>query len=558
MIFTMASSLLSDNVRVLKASVSRTAYQGVAIAVASIIVATCMVSVYLVGEISFAGIVQAQKTNLALWILNCVPFVFAFWGQYSSSIIAYEAGAMIYDQTQELRSKADDMARQTSYVTTHDSLTDLPNRALFYDRVSQALNLGNSQNKRLSVLLIEIENFKEVYDTLGRNSSDLILKQIATRLQGVVLDQESVARIDGNVFAILLADVSDLTEAEYLAQAIQRAMDQAFVIERLQFAVHSNIGIVHFPEHGEDVDSLVQRAGVALYKARSSNNGYSVYESSFDKHSPRRLTLMSELRNAIERDELELYYQPKVAIQTGELYGAEALVRWNHPKHGFISPDEFIPMAERTRTIKPLSLWVLKRAFQHCAVWHKKGVEIKISVNLSAKDLLDPSLPDTVAGVTASTSIKPDWIIFEITESAIMTDPERALITVNRLHQMGFELAVDDFGTGYSSLAYLKKMPLTELKIDKSFVEDIQNSENDAVIVKATINLGHNLGLQVTAEGVETEEILNQLKEYGCDIAQGYYFTKPLSVTDFNDWVAASKWQPVPDKSIPSQNREAV
>ena len=558
MIFTMASSLLSDNVRVLKASVSRTAYQGVAIAVASIIVATCMVSVYLVGEISFAGIVQAQKTNLALWILNCVPFVFAFWGQYSSSIIAYEAGAMIYDQTQELRSKADDMARQTSYVTTHDSLTDLPNRALFYDRVGQAINSVNNQNKQLSILLIEIENFKEVYDTLGRNSSDLILKQIATRLQGVVLDQESVARIDGNVFAILLADTSDLTEAEYLAQAIQRAMDQAFVIERLQFAVHSNIGIVHFPEHGEDVDSLVQRAGVALYKARSSNNGYSVYESSFDKHSPRRLTLMSELRNAIERDELELYYQPKVAIQTGELYGAEALVRWNHPKHGFISPDEFIPMAERTRTIKPLSLWVLKRAFQHCATWHKKGVEIKISVNLSAKDLLDPSLPDTVAGVTASTSIKPDWIIFEITESAIMTDPERALITVNRLHQMGFELAVDDFGTGYSSLAYLKKMPLTELKIDKSFVEDIQNSENDAVIVKATINLGHNLGLQVTAEGVETEEILNQLKEYGCDIAQGYYFTKPLSVADFNDWIAASKWQPVPDKSIPSQNREAV
>lgn len=550
MIFTMASSLLSDNVRVLKASVSKTAYQGVAIAIVSIIVATCMVSVYLVGELSFAGIVQAQKTNLALWILNCVPFVFAFWGQYSSSIIAYEAGAMIYDQTQELRSKADDMAKQASYVTTHDALTDLPNRALFYDRVSQAINSVNSQNKQLSILLIEIENFKEVYDTLGRNSSDLILKQIATRLQGVVLDQESVARIDGNVFAILLADIADLTEAEYLAQAIQRAMDQAYVVERLQFSVHSNVGIVHFPEHGEDVDSLVQRAGVALYKARSSDNGYSVYESSFDKHSPRRLTLMSELRNAIERDELELYYQPKVAIQTGQLYGAEALVRWNHPKHGFISPEEFIPMAERTRTIKPLSLWVLKRAFQHCAVWHKQGVEMKISVNLSAKDLLDPSLSDTVAGVTASTSIKPEWIIFEITESAIMTDPERALITVNRLSDMGFELAVDDFGTGYSSLAYLKKMPLTELKIDKSFVEDIQKSENDAVIVKATINLAHNLGLQVTAEGVENEEILNQLKEYGCDIAQGYHFTKPLSVANFNDWMAASKWQPVPDKRV--------
>jgi EAL domain-containing protein (putative c-di-GMP-specific phosphodiesterase class I) len=258
---------------------------------------------------------------------------------------------------------------------------------------------------------------------------------------------------------------------------------------------------------------------------------------------------MSELRNAIERDELELYYQPKIAIQAGVLYGAEALVRWNHPKHGFISPEEFIPMAERTRTIKPLSLWVLKRAFQHCAVWHKQGVEMKISVNLSAKDLLDPSLPDTVAGVTASTAIKPEWIIFEITESAIMTDPERALITVERLSNMGFELAVDDFGTGYSSLAYLKKMPLTELKIDKSFVEDILKSENDAVIVKATINLAHNLGLQVTAEGVENEEILNLLKGYGCDLIQGYHLAKPLSVTEFNNWLKTSKWQPKPEDS---------
>ncbi len=554
MIFTMATALLSDNVRVLKSSVSKTAYQGVLIAIAAIIVASCMVSFYLVGEVSLEGIVKAQKTNMALWILNGVPFVFALWGQYSSSIIAYEAGAMIYDQTQELRQRADEMTRQASYVTTHDPLTDLPNRALFYDRVGQAITSTNQQDIKLSILLIEIENFKEVYDTLGRTSSDLILKQIATRLQSVVLDPDSVARIDGNVFGILLTDIDDdLMEAQYLAQAIQKAMEQAFIVERLQFAVHSNVGIVHFPKHGEDVDSLVQRAGVALYMARSSNNGYSVYESSFDKHSPMRLTLMSELRNAIDRDQLELYYQPKIDIQSCELFGAEALVRWNHPKHGFISPDEFIPMAERTRTIKTLTLWVLKRAFQHCAEWHRKGLEIKISVNLSAKDLLDPNLPDIIAGVTASSGVKPEWIILEITESSIMTDPERALIVINRLNEMGFELAVDDFGTGYSSLAYLKKMPLSELKIDKSFVEDIQNSDNDAIIVKATINLAHNLGLHVTAEGVENQEILNRLKGYGCDIAQGYYFSKPLAVDAFNEWMAKMKLQ----KNLCGMHRKA-
>jgi EAL domain-containing protein (putative c-di-GMP-specific phosphodiesterase class I) len=252
---------------------------------------------------------------------------------------------------------------------------------------------------------------------------------------------------------------------------------------------------------------------------------------------------MSELRNAIDRDQLELYYQPKIDIKNDTLFGAEALIRWNHPTHGFISPEEFIPMAERTRTIKTLTLWVLKRAFLQCAEWHKQGLEIKVSINLSAKDLLDPNLPDIIAGVTASTKIKPEWIILEITESSIMTDPERALGVIERINKMGFELAVDDFGTGYSSLAYLKKMPLSELKIDKSFVLDINKNENDAIIVKATINLAHNLGLLVTAEGVENEHILNKIKEYGCDIVQGYYFAKPLSVADFNDWMKDSKWQ---------------
>jgi EAL domain-containing protein (putative c-di-GMP-specific phosphodiesterase class I) len=271
--------------------------------------------------------------------------------------------------------------------------------------------------------------------------------------------------------------------------------------------------------------------------ANSSNNGYAIYKSSFDNHSPQRLTLMSELRHAIERGGLELFYQAKVSIQTGALYGAEALIRWNHPTYGFISPDEFIPMVERTRMIKELTLWVLKRAFQDCADWRKQGIEIIISVNLSAKDLHNPELPDLIAGAAASAAIKPEWIMLEITEGSVMNDPESVLEIIERLHRMGYQFSIDDFGTGYSSLAYLKKMPLTELKIDKSFVMDILNSENDANIVKATINLAHNLGLQVTAEGVESKEIMAKLKDYGCDVAQGYHLNKPLSVSDFNKWI---------------------
>ncbi|MDD1621744.1 MAG: bifunctional diguanylate cyclase/phosphodiesterase [Methylococcaceae bacterium] len=540
-----AKNLLADNVRVLKSQVTKTAYQGVAIAVVSIIIASALVSYYHTGHISLDGVAKAQTENYALWILDSIPFVFGFWGQYSSSIIAYQAGAMIFDQTQELRSRAESLEKQASYTATHDGATDLPNRALFYDRVEQAILSANSQNKLLSILLVEVANFKEIYDTLGRNSSDLILKQVATRLQNVVVSRDSVGRIDGNIFSVLLLDTEDENDAVNLAKNIQAALEPAFMVEKLHVAVHSNVGIVNFPMHGEDVDTLVQKAGVALFMAAKSHEGYGIYAPSFDDHSPRRLTLMSELRQAIDKNQLHVYYQPKVSIRTGVLYGAEALVRWEHPKHGFIAPDEFIPMAERTRMIKHLTTWVLKEAFLHCADWHRRGIELTISVNLSARDLHDPELPDVIAGVAASTAIKPSWVMLEITESSIMSDPERTLEIIQRLHGMGYRFSIDDFGTGYSSLAYLKKLPLTELKIDKSFVGDLSHSENDAVIVNATINLAHNLALQVTAEGVESQEVLDTLKNYGCDIAQGYFLSKPLSFVEFNQWMQQAEWQPV-------------
>jgi diguanylate cyclase (GGDEF)-like protein len=456
-------------------------------------------------------------------------------------VIAYQAGAMILDQTQELRSRAESLEKQVSYSTTHDSVTDLPNRVLFYDRVEQAILAAGNQNKMLSILLVEVANFKEVYDTLGRNSSDLILKQIATRLQSVVLGTDSVARIDGNIFSVLLSAVDNEAAGVMLAKNIQAALDPAFKVERLSLVIHCNIGIVNFPEHGDDVDTLVQKAGVALFVAGQSHEGYTTYAPSYDGHSPRRLTLMSELRQAIEKEQLHIYYQPKVSVATGQVYGAEALVRWQHPKHGFISPDEFIPMAERTRVIKHLTSWVLKQAFKQCAEWRQRGWELIISVNLSAKDLHDPELPDVMAGVAAAANIKPGWMMLEITESSIMTDPERAMEVIQRLHEMGYKLSIDDFGTGYSSLAYLKRMPLTELKIDKSFVVDLLKSENDAVIVKATINLAHNLGLQVTAEGVETQEVMDKLSSYQCDLAQGYLFSKPISFDDFGAWLEANR-----------------
>ena len=529
--------LLTDNVRLLKSEVSKTTYQSMAIAVASILIAMCVLSYYHTGAISIDGIIKAQSENFGLWILDTLPFVFGVWGQYTSTVFAYQAGALIFDQTQELRIRAESMEHQVNYASTHDLCTDLPNRALFYDRVEQAILVAKSQKMLLSILLVEVTNFKEIYDTLGRISSDLILKQIATRLQSVVLGSDTVAIIDSNIFSVLLPITNNLHDSVSLAKTIQTALDTAFKIERLTMSIHINIGIVNFPEHGDDVDTLVQKAGVALFMAGKSHEGYTVYSAAYDDHSPRRLTLMSELRQAIESEQLQVYYQPKALIDSGRIYGAEALVRWKHPKHGQISPDEFIPMAERTRMIKHLTFWVLTQAFKHCAEWQQQGFDLTISINLSAKDLHDPELPDIVTGLAATAGIKPGNIMLEITESSIMTDPDRTMLIIQRLHSMGYRLSIDDFGTGYSSLAYLKKMPLTELKIDKSFVMDILQSDNDAVIVNAIINLAHNLGLQVTAEGVENQEIMNKLGEYGCDIAQGYFLSRPIPHAEFNQYL---------------------
>ena len=546
MVFTIVQSLFADNVRLLKSEASKTAYQGVAIAMVTVIIATCLAAYVDTGKISLEAMWAAQKHNVALWFLNFMPFAFGIWGQYSNALMAYQAGAMIVDQTHDLRNKADDLEKQTNYASTHDRLTDLPTRALFYDRVERAMIASvnaDRSSKSLSILLIEVENFKDIYDALGRNSSDKVLKQIASRLQGVTPSRDDVAKIDGSVFGILLTEESDSSIAELLAQQIQKTMEAPFIAENIAVAVHPNVGIVHFPEHGEDVDTLVQRAGVALHVAQRSSKGYATYDPSHDKHSPMRLTLISELRLAIERDELELFYQPKVSIKTAEVVGVEALLRWKHPVHGYIPPDEFVMLAERNRIIKSLTQWVLKRAFTDCANWHISGLPVKVSVNLSAKDLHDPELPDLIAGVAVATCIQPDWIMLEITESSVMTDPESSLAIIQRLHDKGYRFSIDDFGTGYSSLAYLKRLPLTEIKIDKAFVMDILNSENDAAIVKATVNLGHNLGLLVTAEGVENKEIMAELMAYGCDIAQGYFLSKPVPVQEFNQWLQDSHWK---------------
>jgi len=528
---------LSMNASLLKGKASKHSITGVIIAFATIVCATVLSGYFSFGEISLNAFLKAQKTNMVLWFLDLMPFIFAFWGQYVGSMISYEAGAMVVDQTNELRSQTVALEKKAAHEATHDSLTNLPNRTLFLDRLQQAIISAQREGESLAVFILDVDRFKEVNDTLGHYNGDRLLNQIALRLTGVIRKSDTLARIGGDEFGFLLPKPGNPVELKQLARKIQGSLTPPFALENLSLDVQASIGAVLFPNHGKDVDTLMQRADIAMYVAKHDNSGYVVYSKELDEHSPRRLTLMGELREGIQSDELQLYYQPKVLSETNKLHAVEALVRWQHKTHGLMLPDEFIPLAERTGLIQDLTLWVLKEALKQCAEWHKLNLNIGVAVNLSPQCLLNPEFPEILTGLLASYGFPAEFLTLEITETSIMAGAERSLEILERIHEMGVSFSIDDFGTGYSSLAYLKKLPVSEIKIDKSFVLEMLKNESDRTIVNATIQLGHNLGLDVVAEGVEDEKTLLTLKEMGCDILQGFFISHSKPAKDFMEWV---------------------
>jgi len=329
------------------------------------------------------------------------------------------------------------------------------------------------------------------------------------------------------------------TDPVEAAARITSALDEPFVLHGVPIAVEASIGITVFPEHGTDVDTLLQRADVAMYAAKAGHGDYALYDASNDEYSPGRLRLVAELRRAIEDGELRLHYQPKEDLASGEVIGAEALVRWQHPERGLLAPGEFIPVAQHTNLIKPLTLFVLDTALAQCADWRRDRFELRVAVNLSSRSLLDVELPADVARLLAKWELDGEALELEITETTIMADPLRAAAVLARLNELGVRIAIDDFGTGYSSLAYLSGLPVDEIKIDRSFVTTMTESASHAVIVRSTIDLGRNLGLDVVAEGVETAEVREALRNLGCDAAQGYFLSRPVPPADLAEWLRA-------------------
>ena len=420
----------------------------------------------------------------------------------------------------------------------HDSLTGLANRTNFQDALGE---LGNGHEGTSAVMLMDLDRFKEVNDTLGHESGDILLCEISRRLSELVGDRGTIARLGGDEFAVLLPSVEGASEAAATAEELLVALEQPFPVGDLNLEVGASIGVVLSPDHGTDAATLLQRADVAMYAAKEARSGVELYNPDHDEYSPRRLVLANELRHAIDRGQLTVHYQPKADLRTGEVTGVEALLRWHHPEYGFIPPDEFIPLAEHTGSIRPLTRWVLAAAISQCGAWRRNGVELEVAVNLSMRSLLDMGLPEEVENLLARAGLHPRSLTLEITESTIMADPVRSMGVLHDLSDLGTTLSIDDFGTGYSSLSYLKRMPVGEVKVDRSFVMNMASDDNDLVIVRSTIDLARNLGLQVVAEGVENRPTWDQLASLGCDAAQGYYLGRPMPVMQLDRWLAAQR-----------------
>lgn len=431
--------------------------------------------------------------------------------------------------------------QRLEHVSLHDALTGLPNRANIYQEIEQFYARGG--DAQAALLFIDLDRFKEINDTLGHQVGDRLLQLIGPRIASEMTDiSGTVARMGGDEFAIFLPSVRNQQHAVVFAHCILDALRLEFDLEVFCAEISASIGIVLAPTQAKDVNELMRFADVAMYHAKEQMSGIAVYKPEIDPHSPKRLAMMSELGRAIREDQLCIYYQPKVRLDSKHCYGFEALLRWNHPELGFVPPNEFIPIAEVTSLIHPLTAWVLEKSIAQCCAWHNQGLVVTVAVNLSARNLLDENMPKLVRTLLQKYDLPASALELEITESSIMSDPGRALRVLQQLHELGAQLSIDDFGTGYSSLAYLKKLPVQTLKIDYSFIRNMLEDKQDELIVESTIHLAHSLSLKVVAEGVENAALIDRLSHMGCDEAQGYHIGRPMALAQLEEWLKVTDW----------------
>jgi diguanylate cyclase (GGDEF)-like protein len=466
-------------------------------------------------NLSYRSSALELSLNLVLFLLP-LPVLYVLW---------YRPLSRELDQRISIQR---DLERQG----LQDALTLLPNRVWLQKHLLEAVEEARRNGISLALIVLDLRRFQVVNGTLGHATGDRLLEQVAARIASELQGADAAARLGADVFAILRHGV-DTKNASLTADRLYQLMETPFFIDQTPIELEALCGVATFPALADDGVQLLQRAELALNQAKADGERFAIYRTEKDTDSRRRLLMFGMLRSALQRNELILHYQPKLDLRTGEVVGAEALVRWDSPELGRVSPGEFIPLAEQTSLIKPLTAWVMEEALRQLVAWEKAGIHTHVSINLSARNLADEKLPERLAELLAQGQVHPSRMMMEITESAVMANPERAAVVLERFREIGVDLSIDDFGTGYSSLTYLRTLPARELKIDRSFVHDIDTNQGNALITSAVIKLAHGLGLEVVAEGVETEAELRRLLTLGCDLAQGYLISRPVPASDF-------------------------
>lgn len=476
------------------------------------------------GYAAYALILATSPVGTADLVVSCIFFM---GGLFVATVTRMSSLSMQY---------VEHVAAVEKHHARHDALTGLPNRVLLMERIALAIENRRQEHRAFSIMIMDLNRFKEVNDTLGHHFGDQLLAELSSRLQRDIGPFDMIARLGGDEFGFVLEGAAAEDPAAFCRHILQQ-IEQPFEVEGHSLSIGGSVGIAHFPSHGEDAASLMQHADIAMYEAKRQGIGCMEYVSALDRHSLDRLMIMSSLKNPDLCDQLFVFFQPKIDLASGRVCGLEALVRWKHPRLGLVPPDAFIPVAERAGVMKVITLWVLNTVLTSKQEWQSLGIHIDVAVNLSVRNLSDDGLPDDILRVLDNHFVPASSIILEVTETSMMTNPRQAQEVLLKLHELGLKLSIDDFGTGYSSLAYLKSLPASEIKIDKSFIHDMIADETDAMIVHSTIVLAHNMGYRVVAEGVENAESLELLQILGCDVAQGFFLSEPMRAGQVPAWV---------------------
>jgi diguanylate cyclase (GGDEF)-like protein len=497
---------------------------------------------YLDGSSFVTKVRDALVPLLAAELFSALLTLTAVWVAYSLGTVGLVLFGLVlvifqYLVGELLTSKR--RSEQLQRIATTDELTGLANRERFREIVEERIARARASDGRFAVLLMDLDRFKEINDTLGHHYGDVLLRDLGPRLVAAIGEGGLVARLGGDEFGILLAqDTDDPAVLDIVIGRLFTLVSEPFAVDELSLEVGASVGVARFPRDGADSHALLRCADIAMYAAKEAQTDYRIYTTEQNQHSVRRLSVLSDIRHALASDQIVVHYQPIIDLDDLGVRAAEGLVRWQHPEHGLIPPAAFVQTIEQTGLIGPLTRHVLECAIAECTAWRRDGREMSVAVNLSVRNLLDRDLPKEIERLLSTYGLPSRALQLEITESMIMSDPDRALATVSRLSDLGVRLSVDDFGTGYSSLANLRKMPIDELKIDRSFVSPMLRDESDLIIVRSTINLGHDLGLRIIAEGVEDSATLERLALLGCDLAQGYHVSRPMPADAFNAWLS--------------------